>query len=963
MVLLVLTPIVLASEDSGFFRNAFSSITGNVVDQGEGVQRNGNFLTGYKYKEYDLGEERVIIDDGSEVLAKVRLVSSKDNKVSAGEDVMVAEFLFEDFDFGAGEVMSKVDFYDIKEEMKKIRGKNFRLKYLEGGEWIQFNKFSDLPSENIQVGLFTDTVFGEAVEWIPEMFNFKISEWASYEVTAGPENVVIEYGYPYEIDSEKIDSNHFLLAYKGEGSDGYAVVTEVNTANGTILNGTHHEFETSYVLNPSLGQIDSTHYLVTYGYSSTGRANVLTVDTGANSVTSGSNMDFYSTARAYDTQLVKISSNRFLVVYEGSTNIYSNVLAAYANGTISEIGSDTQIGTDQPSAYPGLIELDTNKFLYVYGSGVYAYGYVVYAYENGTITAGSRQTLHTAASGAVNDIGLSKYNSTLAMMTLEGEGEDGYAASLVIGGGTISAGTALEFDDTYGRGNSLQYINGTGFLNFYARHPYVAHSILEIDSGLDVIEKVDSVFGGYVGAISHTSLGKINSTHFVEFYWDSAASEGYATMLTVDYTPDTIGINSTEYNYDAGQITDNFVLAIDENHSIVVYDNNDDDLAYAKILTVDSTLWNVTGNGSAYNFWSALHTYGHQLINMGENYFLNVFGEVSGGDLEAVILKAYPNNDSVVRISSEPTYVLDYGSVGFNRGAIHVNGDHYFALDGVDGNIFTAYINGTINSITRSSLSVGEKIEKLTYPNFVVSEAEKVYPIHIYTNNNSFYLGAGLDVPAGFMSHFDTERIDDTHMLYAGSNSNVDCRAMVINATGGVLYNHTYAIIDDENYCYYPSIQQISSTQYVMSYTGGDNLGLGLVITINESDWNVSAGAPFIYDSGATAYNSLAQIDVNHYINAYQGSDLEGYATIFSLIGGAAQPTDTCTCTGLNTDWPIDLTDFCVITTDCDLGTGILSFIDIGNATISAAINTSDMTAPGSGGIVYVTSDGRIYVG
>ena len=88
----------------------------------------------------------------------------------------------------------------------------------------------------------------------------------------------------------------------------------------------------------------------------------------------------------------------------------------------------------------------------------------------------------------------------------------------------------------------------------------------------------------------------------------------------------------------------------------------------------------------------------------------------------------------------------------------------------------------------------------------------------------------------------------------------------------------------------------------------------------------------------------------------------------FSLCSGYTPPTynevnftlslseacDTCTCPGLNKDWEIDLGDYCVISDDCDLGTGTLSFVNSGNATCDATIDSTDMEEPGAGGILYI---------
>lgn len=82
----------------------------------------------------------------------------------------------------------------------------------------------------------------------------------------------------------------------------------------------------------------------------------------------------------------------------------------------------------------------------------------------------------------------------------------------------------------------------------------------------------------------------------------------------------------------------------------------------------------------------------------------------------------------------------------------------------------------------------------------------------------------------------------------------------------------------------------------------------------------------------------------------------DNYQSI-SIILDKTASTDTCTCAGLNTDWAVALSDYCVITTACDLGTGKLSFTGSGNFTCDATINTTDLGDPGADGIVWIRDD------
>ena len=64
--------------------------------------------------------------------------------------------------------------------------------------------------------------------------------------------------------------------------------------------------------------------------------------------------------------------------------------------------------------------------------------------------------------------------------------------------------------------------------------------------------------------------------------------------------------------------------------------------------------------------------------------------------------------------------------------------------------------------------------------------------------------------------------------------------------------------------------------------------------------------------------------------------------------------TDTCSCPSLNENWETDMSDYCNITTNCDLGTGGLNFTGIGETRCNATINTVDLGDTGSSGILYI---------
>jgi hypothetical protein len=97
----------------------------------------------------------------------------------------------------------------------------------------------------------------------------------------------------------------------------------------------------------------------------------------------------------------------------------------------------------------------------------------------------------------------------------------------------------------------------------------------------------------------------------------------------------------------------------------------------------------------------------------------------------------------------------------------------------------------------------------------------------------------------------------------------------------------------------------------------------------------------------------------NLFLNAtFSGNTRNDTQTNAINYGGV----DTCTCAGLNNNWEVSMADFCIITEDCDLGIGKLSFIDSGNFTCDAQIDTTNMGDPGSGNIFWVNDECRGFI-
>jgi len=209
------------------------------------------------FKTYYTDEKRIILeDDNYNVKLNVTLDTKYEERVPTGDSVKFAEMTFEDYT-----EFDDIELYSISDDYEKIE-KNITLKYKTIEEqtncytvpanesnlsdvdskslpeeicntynittYTEFDNVDDLPSNNITIGLFTNTIEGEHIEWIIVKDGFRFYEWASYLVT----DLVAYY---------KLDETSGTTAYDSLGN--YNGTNTGATVNKTGKIGQCYDFE------------------------------------------------------------------------------------------------------------------------------------------------------------------------------------------------------------------------------------------------------------------------------------------------------------------------------------------------------------------------------------------------------------------------------------------------------------------------------------------------------------------------------------------------------------------------------------------------------------------------------------------------------------------------------------------------------------------------------------------------
>ncbi len=178
------------------------------------------------YKSYNATEKRLLIEDSDfKTITKLKLISKQEEKIPVGDSVKFAEISPIEYE---NNLYDNITLYSIKDNYKKIEKviiKKYRQEIITKEcktdinnktkisskicwnsthvNWIEFSDISKIPNGS-NIGLFTNTIEGEHIEWIIKKNGFDILEWASYLVT----DLVSYYKLDENAASTTVDDAH-----------------------------------------------------------------------------------------------------------------------------------------------------------------------------------------------------------------------------------------------------------------------------------------------------------------------------------------------------------------------------------------------------------------------------------------------------------------------------------------------------------------------------------------------------------------------------------------------------------------------------------------------------------------------------------------------------------------------------------------------------------------------------------
>ena len=329
--------------------------------------------------------------------------------------------------------------------------------------------------------------------------------------------------------------------------------------------------------------------------------------------------------------------------------------------------------------HQSIAQINLTHYLVVYSNDTKGYAQVLIVDDNYSISSGN--------SYAFDEIGkynsLIKINSTHYLNTYQGYDNDGYAVVLTVNltDLSITNHTHYEFCNENTYWNAIEQINTTHYINvFYDSVNETNYAvILKVNltdltvSAESKTEIDDSHTFGSAGGYFNT-ITKIDDTHFLLVYSapiSMGSGPGQAVVLTVNTTDWSVTVGN-EHEWTGGVMYDCFALAqINKTHYLGTYCLGTD--GYAKVLIVNESNWNVTSQ--PYHKFSDLFVIDNSLEKISKSHYLNTYGTASASYFNgyATVLTV---DSSDLSISSGTEYRFDSRQTKYNS-LIKIDTFHY----------------------------------------------------------------------------------------------------------------------------------------------------------------------------------------------------------------------------------------------------------------------------------------------
>jgi len=277
-------------------------------------------------------------------------------------------------------------------------------------------------------------------------------------------------GYAVENSLVMIDPTHFILAYTGDGADGYIKTFSIDGNYDNITEIDVLEHDTSNCRSSSLVLVDSTHLILAYWdvTATKGYIKTFSIDGSYDNITQ-LHVHNHETYGGNKPSLVKIDATHYIFAYLGATSSRIKTLVLDSGYDITDIDMLSHSGA--VGNYYSLVLIDATHFALAYQSfgaiGRIKTFSIDGAYDNITEIDSYDVTPNPAGLGAYSSLVL--INSTHLALAYSDGNDDGFIGTFSIDGNydNITEIDVLEHDTVNGTYNSLVLVGATRFMLAY----------------------------------------------------------------------------------------------------------------------------------------------------------------------------------------------------------------------------------------------------------------------------------------------------------------------------------------------------------------------------------------------------------------------------------------------------------------------------------------------------------------
>jgi len=745
-----------------------------------------------------------------------------------------------------------------------------------------------------------------------------IAKTVAYDAYYGTYNSIVQ-----------IDADTYVLAYAGNGEDGYIQTFTVSADGSTVTKVASLEHDSNRGIYNSLIQIDSdTYALAYYGYGAKADGGnswgsiikLFSIPQDGSTITEivELNHDPYSSVKYHS--LVQVDHDTYALAYYGNYTDYGGSgngtggwikTFTISGGTITQVKSLRHYSST--ADYNSFVKVDANTFALAYSDvsndGIIT-TFTIPADGSSITQAGTLE--HDTDRGFHNS--LAQVDDDTYALAYSGPSDNGFIKTFTISadGSSITQVASSEHDTEKMIYGSLIKINPNTMLLAYSgkdNDGFIKTFTIPADGSsiTQVISLEHDQTQGQDNSLVQIDAdtyglafkGTNNLGYFRTFNIAATAAENAPLISSVVMAADnsTIAVTFSEAVFNTGSGSG----SLDVNDFTLSLEGGAGTLSSATPTSIS-----ISSNTYTLGIGLSGTPNGRERVTVrpAANAIYDGSGNAAGTDQNNNTAFLYDKQLPVITATSLGSYNIDV-TVTFNE-IVFANNNRTGAITVSDLDLSISGGTATLSSATPTSIS-GSNGPTFTLGFTLSGMADGNEVMTVKPVANSIYDAAGSvasttqsnntgtfaktligevaslehDNSKGFYNSFVQIAPNKYAVAYAGYGDDGYIKTFTIAADGTI----TQLAVEehDEDNGTYNSLVKVDDNTYALAYSGNGNDGFIKTFTIPADGSTIELIAQWEHDTDYAIYNSFTQVDSNTYALAYTGTGNDGYIKTFTI--------------------------------------------------------------------------------